>query len=89
LFEAGMAFGTHPDRTLLIKVGHVKDFSDVAGRHVIRISNSADKRNEIAERLRTAGCDVKTSGTDWLNTGDFNINRESKAENQKTKYKPI
>jgi len=82
LFEAGMAFGTHPDRTLLIEVGHVKAFSDVAGRHVIRISNSAGKRNEIAERLRTIGCDVITSGNDWLNTGDFNINRESKAEDR-------
>ena len=80
LFEAGMAFGTHSERTLLIEVGQVKAFSDVAGRHVIRISNNADKRNDIAERLRTAGCDVKTSGSDWLNTGNFNITRESKSE---------
>lgn len=76
LFEAGMAFGTHPNRTLLVEVGQVKAFSDVAGRHVVRLSNNADKRNEIAERLRTAGCDVKTSGNDWLNTGNFNITRE-------------
>jgi len=64
LFEAGMAFGTHSDRTLLIEVGQVKAFSNVAGRHVIRLSNDADKRNEIAERLRTAKCDVKTNGSD-------------------------
>ena len=76
LFEAGMAFGTHSDRTLLIEVGQVKAFSDVAGRHVIRLSNDPDKRNEIAERLRTAKCDVKTSGSDWLKIGDFNVNRQ-------------
>jgi len=88
LFEAGMAFGTHPDRTLLIEVGKVKAFSDVAGRHVIRLSDSADKRNEVAERLRTAGCGVKTSGNDWLNTGDFNITREYKSKPTKNiKYK--
>lgn len=75
LFEAGMALGTHHDRTLLVEVGQVKAFSDVAGRHVVRLSNSPDKRNEIAERLRTAGCDVSTSGNDWLRIGDFSIQR--------------
>ena len=75
LFEAGMAFGTHQDRTLLVEVGRVKTFSDVAGRHVARLSSSPDKRNEIAERLRTAGCDVSTSGNDWLHAGNFSIQR--------------
>jgi hypothetical protein len=74
-----MAFGTRPDRTILIEVGQVKSFSDIAGRHVVRLSNSAQKRNEIAERLRTAGCDVSTSGNDWLNTGNFEVIREHKA----------
>jgi hypothetical protein len=73
-----MAFATHSDRTLLVKVGEVKPFSDVAGRHVVRLSNSPERRNEIAERLRTAGCDVSTSGNDWLNTGDFDVIRETK-----------
>jgi len=84
LFEAGMAFGTHPDRTLLIEVGEVKAFSDVAGRHVVRLSDSSKKRNEIAERLRTAGCAVSTSGNDWLSTGSFKVVRESKK--QSTSY---
>ncbi len=75
LFEAGMAFGTDDKRTLLIEIGPVKPFSDVAGRHVVRLSNSADKRNEIAERLKTAGCDVSTIGKDWLTTGDFEVKR--------------
>ncbi|RZB35986.1 MAG: hypothetical protein SRB2_02584 [Desulfobacteraceae bacterium Eth-SRB2] len=78
LFEAGMAFGTHPDRTILIEVGKVKSFSDVAGRHVVRLSNSSNKRNDIAERLRTAGCDVSKTGNDWLNIGNFEIIREQK-----------
>ncbi len=78
LFEAGMAFGTHPDRTILIEVGQIKTFCDIAGRHVVRLSNSAEKRNEIAERLRTAGCDVSISGSDWLNAGNFNVSREVK-----------
>lgn len=76
LFEAGMAFGRKPDRTLLIEVGKVKAFSDVAGRHIIRLSNEADKRIEIVGRLRTAGCKVSTDGTDWLRVGDFSVTRK-------------
>jgi hypothetical protein len=77
LFEAGMAFGTHPDRTLLVEVGQVKAFSDVAGRHIVRLSNLSDRRNDIAERLKTSGCNVSTSGSDWLKTGDFTVTREA------------
>lgn len=79
LFEAGMAFGTHADRTLLVEIGEVKAFSDVAGRHVVRLSNSSTSRNDIAERLRTSGCDVSTIGNDWLNTGNFVVTRDVKS----------
>ncbi len=79
LFEAGMAFGTHPDRTLLVEVGQVKAFSDVAGRYIVRLSNSSESRNDIAERLRTSRCDVSTSGDDWLKTGNFIITRDTKS----------
>ncbi len=75
LFEAGMAFGRKPDRTILIEVGKVKSFSDVAGRHVVRLSNDSDRRIDVAERLRTAGCKVSTGGKDWLHVGDFSLSR--------------
>jgi len=32
--------------------------------------------------LRTAGCHVSTSGNDWLNAGNFDINREGKNNTQ-------
>lgn len=78
LFEAGMAFGRNPDRTLLVEVGRVKAFSDVAGRHVVRLTNSPESRQDVAERLRTAGCAVSTSGRDWLQQGDFSVGRTEK-----------
>lgn len=71
LFEAGMAFATHPDRTLLVQVGNVKEFSDVAGRHVVHMTNDYAKRHEFAMKLKNAGCDVDTSGSDWMAVGDF------------------
>lgn len=71
LFEAGMALGRDARRTVLVEVGDVRPFSDVAGRHAIRLTNDVARRQELATRLTTAGCDVKVDGTDWHTTGDF------------------
>lgn len=73
LFEAGMAFGRNPQNTVLVQLGEVRPFSDVAGRHMVRLSNDATSRQELATKLANAGCNVDTSGTDWLNAGDFRI----------------
>lgn len=71
LFEAGMALGRDARRTVLVEVGEVRPFSDVAGRHAIRLSNAPASRQALANRLRTAGCAVNLNGTDWHTTGDF------------------
>jgi len=71
LFEAGLAFGTHADKTVLVQVGEIRPFSDVAGRHIVRLSNSADKRQELITKLRSCGCNVDDSGSDWLTEGSF------------------
>ena len=71
LFEAGMALGRDPTRTVLVEIGEMRPFSDVAGRHAVRLSNSVQSRQSLAQRLKTAGCDVDLAGTDWHTTGDF------------------
>ena len=73
LFEAGMAMGRDPDRTVLVEVGSLRPFSDIGGRHTIRFDGSSPRRQELAERLRTAGCAVKLDGTDWHSAGDFDL----------------
>jgi hypothetical protein len=35
------------------------------------MSNSPQPRNELANRLKTAGCAVRMSGYEWLEAGDF------------------
>ena len=71
LFEAGMALGRDAKRTVLVEIGDVRPFSDVGGRHVVRLNNDVSRRQELAARLRTAGCNVDLSGIAWHTTGDF------------------
>ncbi len=71
LFEAGMALGRDAQRAILVELGEVRPFSDVAGRHAIRLNNEPSARQALAGRLRTAGCPVDLSGTDWQRSGDL------------------
>jgi Predicted nucleotide-binding protein containing TIR-like domain len=71
LFEAGMAMGRDAKRTVLVEFGKLRPFSDVAGRHAVRIDGSVSKRKDLAQRLKSTGCAVKLDGDDWLTAGDF------------------
>jgi predicted nucleotide-binding protein len=73
IFEAGLALGRAPDRVVLVELGRVRHFSDVLGRNAIRLGNSLASRQELATRLRSAGCPVDLSGTDWHTAGDFTV----------------
>lgn len=75
IFEAGMAMGRCPDRTILVEVGTLRPFSDVAGRHAIRLNNTSERRHELALRLRQAGCRIDLSGSDWHTAGDFSLRK--------------
>ena len=71
IFEAGMAFATHPNQTVMVELGQLRPFSDIAGRQVIRLDNRSQRRQELAHRLELAGCRVNLRGTDWHTAGDF------------------
>lgn len=73
LFEAGIAMGRSPDRTVIVELGAVKPFSDIAGRLTIKLSNAIQDRQELAQRLQTAGCPVDLTGKDWYAEGDFDL----------------
>ena len=79
LFEAGMAMGRYPDRTILVEIGTLRPFSDISGIHVVRLDNSPRTRHDLVQRLQTTGCPVNSDGNDWYSTGDFEaaINRVS------------
>jgi hypothetical protein len=71
LFEAGMALGRDEGRVIIVELGKVKVFSDIHGRHAVRLDNEIKNRQEIANRLRDVGCAVKTEGTSWHAAGDL------------------
>lgn len=73
LFEAGLAMGRNPNRTILVEVGSLRPFSDIGGRHTVRLDNSPEKRRDLATRLRKAGCQLNDEGTDWFTAGDFEL----------------
>ena len=71
LFEAGMAMGRSQDRTIIVELGDLRPFSDVAGRYAIRLDKTSEKRQELAQRLQASGCPVNLDGTDWHSAGNF------------------
>jgi len=71
LFEAGMAMGRSPDRTVLVELGALRPFSDIAGRHVVRLDDSPEKRQQLVSRLQTCGCKLNLAATSWLTAGTF------------------
>jgi predicted nucleotide-binding protein len=71
-FEAGMAIALRLETTIFVQIGLASGFSDIAGRHLIRIDESDHQAiAALRGRLIECGCNVLEVGTDWLRTGDF------------------
>jgi predicted nucleotide-binding protein len=71
IYEAGMAMGISPKHTIIVELGKSELFSDIRGRHTVRLDNSIEKRRDLAKRLRMVGCPVSLSHKKWITTGDF------------------
>ncbi|MET4384293.1 putative nucleotide-binding protein [Bradyrhizobium sp. F1.4.3] len=84
LFEAGMAMARHVEKTVMVRIGRIKPFSDVFGRHIPALGEDFDSRNDFANRLEKAGCKVNRIGTDWAKTGVF-VPTEPKPAKKKAK----
>jgi predicted nucleotide-binding protein len=82
LFEAGMAFGKDPTSTVLVQIGDIRPFSDVAGRHVVHLNNEPARRQELMTKLANAGCNVDATGTDWMSAGNFQLSASTRRLNR-------
>ena len=66
IFEAGMAFGIHPYRTILVEFGKIRPISDLLGVHTIRFNgSSSEPLKSLAVRLKNAGCAVQESANSF------------------------
>lgn len=64
VFEAGMAFGSHAERTILVQLPPVRPFSDILGRFIIPFDGTAESLALLRNLLISAGCDVTQDATD-------------------------
>ena len=80
LFEAGWALAVAGrEKTILVRFGGLREFSDISGLNMIELDNSPTKREALIERLRLAGHTIKKNGTRQLGTesaGDFEQSQE-------------
>ncbi|SCZ00088.1 Predicted nucleotide-binding protein containing TIR-like domain-containing protein [Paenibacillus polysaccharolyticus] len=73
ILETGIALGLHPDRTIIVEIGKLRPVSDLAGVSVIKLNNGIEKRQALANRLKTSGCEIDIDGTDWHSSGNFDL----------------
>lgn len=68
IFEAGVAVALQHARTIVIEAPPLRALLDLSGVHVVQFATGdAEERNQLARRLRAAGCSIDTTGNDWLN----------------------
>lgn len=82
LFETGMAMARFQEKTIIVEVGNPKPFSDIAGRHTVRLADTIHCRETLLQRLETAGCPVDRSLPNWQYAGDFNAAISSASRGQ-------
>jgi predicted nucleotide-binding protein len=75
IFEAGMAYGCAPERTILaVMGGQTRLFSDLKGVHLALLSNSPAARKRLRDKLIGAKCEVDQQSVAWQDpqrSGDF------------------
>ena len=71
LWEGGMAYGRSPQKTVIVEMGPLRPFTDIAGLHTIRMDGSPEQIIMFGDSLKSAGCPVKREGVDWLSAADW------------------
>ncbi|GAA0947146.1 nucleotide-binding protein [Virgisporangium aurantiacum] len=71
LIELGMALATFPTSTVIVTIGTLRPFSDLAGRDVVRFDGSFASVQQLLGRLRAAGLPARDDGSDWYRADRF------------------
>ncbi len=73
IFEAGLAMMERPEATLLVKVGPMKNWSDVDGVQYAKFSNVPEDRQELVEWLEALDLQVDSRKTKDWETKDYGL----------------
>jgi hypothetical protein len=65
LFEAGMALGRFPDRTILVTLGTLRPFTNIGGRYPVVLKGRVGLK-DLRNRLEAAECRIRPKNADWL-----------------------
>jgi predicted nucleotide-binding protein len=86
LYEAGMAFAAFPTSTVIVRVGQIRSFTDLAGVQIINLTGgTAAGRQTVASALKTAKLPVDTAGQDWIRPGGFALETGTRSRRPKVK----
>lgn len=75
MFEAGMAIGIGPKRTILVHHGNVRWNSDLQSVNHITIDDTPASKLDLGRRLKSAGLDARLETTAFHSAGDFRLAR--------------
>ena len=71
IYETGRAMERFPTRTVIVELGDLRPFSDIAGLNTIRMNDTPERRRDLADRLQAIGCGVKVDSRTIYSAGNF------------------
>lgn len=71
VFEAGWAMALNQNGVVLVRVGDVRNLSDIEGLNYVNLTNDISARRTLIGRLRNCGLEVDDSGEPWRTAGTF------------------
>jgi predicted nucleotide-binding protein len=71
VFEAGWAMALNQHRVVLVRVGEVRNLSDIEGLNYVHLTNDISSRRTLIGRLRNCELAIDDSGESWRTAGTF------------------
>lgn len=71
VFEAGWAMALNQGGVILVRVGDVRNLSDIEGLNYVNLTNDISARRSLMARLRNCQLAVDDSGEGWRTAGVF------------------
>lgn len=71
IFEAGWAMALNQGAVILVRVGDVRQLTDIAGLNYVSLTNDISSRKQLISRLRSSGLEPDPQGEEWRTAGIF------------------